>query len=409
MINICLLFGIFPTTLKKQIESQSKGAVQYAADAFQKSIIAGISSYYDDVYIINLPFLSSYPKYYNKILAPSADIKGETDMVSGISLSYLNLPLLKFLSKERRAYQELKNWGANVTGEKIVIVYSAHSPLLKAAVRYRNTIDKNTKILLIVPDLPEYMAHNRNFIVDQLKKIDMRSLWSLYNDVDGFVVLTEYMKEKLPIKSKPYEIIEGIFNPQDQPVLELSSRKSIFYSGTLAKRYGVMTLVNSFIKADLKDYVLEICGMGDSKDEIIKLASLYPNIHYYGQLPREKVLQIQRAATLLVNPRTPEGEFTKYSFPSKVMEYLASGVPTLMYKLPGIPDEYYDYCYCITELGEDALVNQLKMIINKPPTELKQLGEKAQEFILNEKNPISQCSKISTLINEVLDNSVVKM
>lgn len=404
MISICLLFGIFPAALKKQIENQSKGAIQYAADTLQKSIIAGIVSYYDDIHIVNLPFLSSYPKYYNKILSPSADIKECEDMVSGVSLSYLNLPLLKFISKERQAYKELKNWGASVTGEKIVIIYSAHSPLLKAAVRYKNNIDNKTKILLIVPDLPEYMAHSRNFIVDQLKKVDMKSLSLLYNDVDGFILLTEYMKDKLLINGKPYKVIEGIFNPQDQLISELSSRKSIFYSGTLAKRYGVMTLVNAFIKADLKDYVLEICGMGDSKDEITRLASRCPNIHYYGQLPREKVLQMQRSATLLINPRTPEGEFTKYSFPSKVMEYLASGVPTLMYKLQGIPDEYYDYCYYITELGEDALANKLKMIVNKPHVELKQLGGKAQKFILEKKNPVSQCLKICTLIDEVLDN-----
>ena len=38
-----------------------------------------------------------------------------------------------------------------------------------------------------------------------------------------------------------------------------------------------------------------------------------------------------------VNPRQNNEEFTKYSFPSKTMEYLASGVPVVAYKLDGIP------------------------------------------------------------------------
>lgn len=52
-------------------------------------------------------------------------------------------------------------------------------------------------------------------------------------------------------------------------------------------------------------------------------------IQYLGSIPHDEILQLQRTASLLVNPRTPEGIYTKYSFPSKTMEYLASGTPTL--------------------------------------------------------------------------------
>ena len=70
------------------------------------------------------------------------------------------------------------------------------------------------------------------------------------------------------------------------------------------------------------------------------------------------------------------------------MEYFASGVPTLLYKLPGIPEEYYDYCFTITELGVDALASKMNTILDLSENELKECGVKAREFILNEKNPI---------------------
>lgn len=401
MINVCLLFGIFPTALKREIELNSKGSVQYAADALQKSIIAGITAHCENVSIVNLPFISSYPKYYKHIIAPSGSIKEATDGITGQSLSFINVPFLKFPSKTKHALRGLKDWSKRVEGDKVIIIYSAHSPLIKAAVKYKERFDKDTKIILVVPDLPEFMAQKRSPFIEFLKRIDGNSLWKLYRKVDGFILLTEFMRERLPISDKPFRVIEGIFNPKDQHGTDYQTKKTIFYGGTLAKRYGVMNLVNAFIKINNHDYVLEICGMGDTKVEICKLAVEHPNIHYLGLLTREEALRKQREASLLVNPRTPEGEFTRYSFPSKTMEYLASGVPTLLYKLPGIPEEYYDYCYSLTELGVDALAMKMKEILEKPEEERKELGDKAREFILNYKNPQGQCAKLYELIKEV--------
>ena len=83
------------------------------------------------------------------------------------------------------------------------------------------------------------------------------------------------------------------------------------------------------------------------------------------------------------------------------MEYLASGVPTLLYKLPGIADEYYDYCFSIDELGVDALSSKIDEILDMPKNELAILGERAKKFILDKKNPLEQCAKIGELINEL--------
>lgn len=401
MVNICLLFGIFPHSLKSEIEQKSKGAIQYAADALQKSFIAGLTEHYNNVNIVNLPFISSYPRYYKEMKAPKGFIDKVKDGVEGKSYSYINMPFVKFPSKRLSALRGLKEWGNKVNGQKVIIIYSAHSPLIKAAVKYKEQFDRGTKIILIVPDLPEFMAQKRSGYIEFLKKIDEHSLWKLYRKIDGFILLTEFMRERLPISDKPYRVIEGIFNPNDQHEAEYQTKRTIFYGGTLARRYGVMNLVNAFIKVDKHDYILEICGMGDTKEDICKIASEYPNIHYLGRLTREEVLIKQREASLLVNPRTPEGEFTRYSFPSKTMEYLASGVPTLLYKLPGIPDEYYNYCYSITDLGEDALASKIKEILDKPDNEIKELGNNAKDFILNKKNPIEQCIKLRDLISEI--------
>ena len=83
------------------------------------------------------------------------------------------------------------------------------------------------------------------------------------------------------------------------------------------------------------------------------------------------------------------------------MEYLASGTPTLLYKLDGIPNEYYEYCYAID--GNDDTVHTLSKkiveILSKPNKENKELGIKAKDFIINNKTGYKQVSKIIEYLN----------
>lgn len=58
-----------------------------------------------------------------------------------------------------------------------------------------------------------------------------------------------------------------------------------------------------------------ICGIGDSEKAIREAAEKDFRISFLGQLPRSEVLEWQKQATVLVNPRQNNEEFTKYSFP----------------------------------------------------------------------------------------------
>lgn len=149
------------------------------------------------------------------------------------------------------------------------------------------------------------------------------------------------------------------------------------------------------------DLRLYICGDGDSRDEIMRLSCFDKRIVYKGQVKRSEAFQLQKNALLLINTRTPEGEFTKYSFPSKVMEYLASGTPTLMYRLPGIPEEYYEYCYSLSRADIDSLSQMLTEILNLSESERIAKGQAAREFILKNKNPKSQTLKIINLLGRI--------
>lgn len=98
--KVALLFGCFPSENYSEIISNSKGGVQNAADALQKSLIEGLGSLCLDLDIINLPYLGSYPKRYKSLFSPKGRFTINTQLgnvVEGANVKYCNLTGLRCL------------------------------------------------------------------------------------------------------------------------------------------------------------------------------------------------------------------------------------------------------------------------------------------------------------------------
>ena len=117
-------------------------------------------------------------------------------------------------------------------------------------------------------------------------------------------------------------------------------------------------------------------------------------IIYHGRVSNEQMLTIQKQVDLLVCPRCADDYTTKYTFPSKLLEYICAGVPVLSNRLSGIPDEYEKYInYSKSEDAEDwaaAIVN----IVEKNRDEYWKKAKEAKCKVLQTKNWKSQCEKV---------------
>lgn len=248
------------------------------------------------------------------------------------------------------------------------------------------------KIINIVTDLPNILFTHG----DQAYHIVSNYL---IKNAGGYVFLTQQMNDYIKNETKPYVIIEGLVDYEEEEDKhyedrnDTANKRIILYSGTIHKQYGIKALTEGFIDAELDNAELHIYGEGDYKEELTEVCKQHINIKFFGCVLNSDMTKLQKQATILINPRSPREEFTKYSFPSKNMEYLLSGVPVMAALLPGMPEEYRDYMYIIEDCSHVGICRALREVLSKPSEELHKMGQRAQQFVLKEKNKMVQAEK----------------
>jgi len=133
-------------------------------------------------------------------------------------------------------------------------------------------------------------------------------------------------------------------------------------------------------------------------DYIGEKAARNKRIKHMGFVDPQTLFEYEKQATLLVNVRDPNAEYTKYSFPSKTFEYMASGTPFLTTNLPGIPREYKDYLFVIETNSVDEIKAGLERAISLTDQEKEKFGAAARNFVLTQKNKYVQSKKVSDFL-----------
>lgn len=315
---------------------------------------------------------------------------GELNGVKYKHLRTINLPIIKQLLNAVGVYFNVLKCGNK---ESFVICDGLSYLASKAAVLACKL--KRLKSVVIITDLPEFLVGKDNPAVQRYRK--------LFDKFSGYVLLTEEMAVKLGYQDKPYVVIEGqVDSLEKREILEEKQydKKIVMYAGIVRKLYGLKILVEGFIKADLPNYELHIYGNGDYADEIDEISKRNNNVKHFPSQPNETIVEKEKRAFLLVNPRPTNEEYTRYSFPSKNMEYMVSGTAVLTTDLPGMPGEYKQYVYLIEDETEEGVCTAFKQIAKLNETEIIEKGKEARDFVLSKKNNKIQTEKILRMVNE---------
>lgn len=369
------------------------------AQKFNQLLIKGLSSKINgNVFAVSaIPTNRKWSKKHKYVQE-----KETIDNLTYIYESFINYPILRQICLFTNAKKTiLKLCKGNVP--TIIICDVLNYSLAKAVIKVAKKA--GIKTIGIVTDIPGMLNCNRKNAKGIRKivgKYLTRKKLELIEKFDSYLLLSEAMNEIINRKKKPCVVIEGASDINmlniDNKIEDKVKPRVIMYAGSLHKEYGIKLLVEAFILGEYESCELHIYGDGNYVNELNVFAEKNKSIKYFGVVSNEEVVKRQLCATLLINPRPTSEDFVKYSFPSKTMEYMASGTPLLMTKIPSLPTEYCEHVYLIEEETVEGVINALNEVLSKSQEELHHKGAKAKEFILKEKNNLVQANKIIKFI-----------
>ncbi len=358
-----------------------------SGSAFQQAIIEGLETQNYGVRILSDCDMSSGTRLEWSHNGNSNDVR-----VAGSGNKILRIP-----TKIVELFKEIKK-GKILDGVNYVCAYEMHLPYLFCLNKIKK-LNPGIKSVLICPDLSIYMDLDakKKPLKSFLKKIENIVAKQLLKSVDGYVLFTEQMQNYFSKFNKPYTVVEGVYRDK-YPLTQTTKGHFIMHAGSLHYNIGIEELISAFEQITKKTEELWFFGSGAMDEYIKEKAKTNKQIKHMGFVDPQKLFEYEKQATLLVNVRNPNAEYTKYSFPSKTFEYMASGTPFLTTDLPGIPAEYKDYIFTIKNNSVDEVKRGIEKVLSLTDQEREVFGEQAKVFVLENKNKYIQSKKIADFL-----------
>ena len=369
---------------------------QFQNQKFHHLLLKGLSQVED----IRISVVSFYPINRTKGLK----LKYEEEEENGIHYvypDYSNLPVIHHIAKFIRTYQFLKKYRQP---DSVVTCNIMNFDECLAALVYRML--HKIKICAITADVPGITSGSGKNVGAWWKKMLRQLVSPVYrsmnNRYDSYLFLSQAMNDVVNTNNKPYIVVEGLsdlsMSGMDNNITNKYNKMTIMYAGGLHREYGIELLVKAFRKIKNHNMELHIYGKGNYEEELKQDVKEDNRIIYFGTRPNSEIVAAQLKAHILVNPRPTNEEFVKYSFPSKIIECMASGTPLLTTHIPSMPDEYLPHVYLFNKETEKGFIEDIERVISYKKESLEEKGLAAKRFILKNKNYRIQSLKLYGLL-----------
>lgn len=392
-MKILYIGSICNDDIFEETNKRSKVKVSSAPQHFEAAIIKGLSSVPDvELTCVTAECIATYPNGSKLVLSHRTD-----DLGNGLTTetaSAINLPFLKPTMHARSVGKYIKKWlqENKDVKDKCVFLYGFYTAVAEKT--FEVCKESGCKCFAMITDVPAMVLTEHKGLKGFFKAKSREHAVSIQGLADGYVYITRQMAD-LVAPGKPYYVMEVLVDTaiikKDQK--SVVKQKALMYAGTLYKKYGIDLLIDTYEHL-ATDYELWIMGAGDYEEEITKKAAANPKIKFFGSVSRDEVMRREQEASLLLNIRNPEDEYTKYSFPSKMIEYMLSGTPVLTTKLPGFPADYDEHLYYCEDYSKEGLVKRFAEVLALPTEELQEKGRKASEFVRENKSCEIQMKKM---------------
>lgn len=392
-------------------EAAPEKACSVAGNRFQLSLLARLR----EVSGISVALTSYRPAVMfpkSKLIIQLPNKRYKLGIYEQSQVSFVNVLILKQVTMALSIFLELLVWGySRRKHRRVMLAYNVFSPIaiptLLAA-----WMTGSTSVALIA-DTPHDQYAYKGF-KGLLERLDFSLQTRIMKRFSGLICLTRQTREDFA-PERPGLVVEGGVDLSEitEPTRETSlampkeqyATRVCMYSGDLNTLNGIPTLLKGFSLLPDPDLRLWLLGRGECEPAVRDAATQDPRISFLGFLPNDEVRGLQRKATLLIIPRPSHQEITKYTFPSKLMEYMQSGTPVLTTRLPGIPSDYYRHVFSIETETTEGIAAALRESLSLPAADLNEKGKCAIDFVTKDKSWQTQARRIARFLHTITQDA----
>jgi glycosyltransferase involved in cell wall biosynthesis len=372
-------------------------AFSRAGNMFQLNLLHGLKRH--GVIASTILSLASYPAWPRgrRLIVR----KRRVNLGEGLSatlLPYINVTPLKQVITGLGVLAALLRWGfIHRHEQRVVITFNLSVPpglftLLGARVIGATLVGSLNDI-----NVPGHTVPDTVFT-----RLDFHLHRALIPLLDGHVAIADsIMRDFAPGRS--YVRLEGGITPEilsrtrPLPLVDDAPGHpfTAVAAGRLNEANGISVMLEALELMRGANVRLIIVGDGPLRQSVIAAAARDPRLDYRGLLSFEEVLEVYNQADVLLNVRLTRAMNTKYFFPSKVMEYLATGRPVISTCTGHASHEFGAFCYLLEDETPAGLSAMLRRVAADSWTERARRGHSGRAYMSLEKTWDAQTAHLA--------------
>lgn len=256
-----------------------------------------------------------------------------------------------------------------------------------------------------ITDVPGLLAVVDPWYKRLVRPVDVAVVMGLLRRMDGLIVLSRHIAGDF-FPGRPHLVMQGIVEPtRGQPAAEPVPRAHpgfiIMYAGALMPEYGLALLLEAFGKFGGADNQLWITGRGDYEPQVKVAAQQDGRIKFLGFISPEELHSRLRQADVLVSLRISHAGHARYSFPSKLLEYMTLGRFVITNRFPSLPDSYAPNLIMLPEETAEELAALFDRIKRGAFGDAEAFAHRMRNFILTEASPETQGRRLGSFLENL--------
>lgn len=322
-------------------------------ERFAKSIFETILLDAREIYCFSFYPVSTYPISPYFKFSSSAFVQGK---VRWYSLGFVNLRILRIISRVYSLIYQVVWHRGYVKRLDRVVVHGVHFPHLLVAYLLKFFLD--VKVIVYLTDPAGVTLAHDGILTRFLRKFELGIVKRTIRNFDVQILLSSGLVDYYEIDSLKSIVFPGFFRGvQGRTGVSSGDVFKIGFAGTISERYGINVLHDSLKSLRSKEFVIEVAGIADRS-----IRAKYPGLVYRGFLSSDDYVNFMNSCDVFVCPRDPHSEFTRFSFPSKIFEYISFLRPVISFELPCYPEDIKSEMKLVQSYNGETLAKAIQEV-----------------------------------------------